>query len=87
MRVVKLSKRALKYLDAHHGRRERILEQLQKVAENPVRRDLDIKPFAVKGLYRLRVGSVRAVYEITGQEVLVGLIDDRGDVYKRSRRR
>lgn len=87
MRVVKLSKRSLKYLDAHLERREGILERLPKIAENPARRDLDIKPFEVKRIYRLRVGAARVIYEVTPREILVGLIDDRGDAYKKSRRR
>lgn len=87
MRTVKIAARAMKYLDAHHDRREGILGRLQKVAENPMRRDMDIKPFDVKNIYRLRVGSVRVVYEVTEQTIIVGLIDNRGDVYRKSRRR
>lgn len=84
---MKIAQQATKYLDAHRDRTEGILKRLQKVAEDPTRRDLDIKPFDVKNVYRLRVGSVRIVYEVTEHAILVGLIDDRGDVYKRSRRR
>jgi mRNA interferase RelE/StbE len=87
IRTVKISKRAEKYLKAHPDRREGILERLQKVSEDPNRRDLDIKPFEVKSIFRLRVGSVRVIYEVAASEILVALIDDRGDVYKKSRRR
>ena len=86
-RTVKISKRAEKYLIAHPQRRKDILERLQKIAENQNRRDLDIKPFEVKGVCRLRVGSVRVIYEPTQTEIQVALIDDRGDIYKKSRRR
>ena len=87
IRGVKISKRAGKYLRAHPERRDGILERLQKVAEDPNRLDLDIKPFEVKGIFRLRVGSARVIYEVAQSEILVALIDDRGDVYKKSRRR
>ena len=85
MRTVKISKRAEKYLKARPEQRKGILERLQKVSEDPNRRDLDIKPFDVKGIFRLRVGSVRVIYEVTETEILVAFIDDRGDVYKKSR--
>ena len=87
IRTVKISKRAEKFLKAHPDRRVGILEQFQKVSEDPNRRDLDIKPFEVKGIFRLRVGSVRVIYEVAASEILVALIDDRGDIYKKSRRR
>ena len=87
IRKVKISRRAEKYLNTHPERREGILDRLQKIAEDPNRRDLDIKPFEVKGIFRLRVASARVIYEVTQSEILVALIDDRGDVYKKSRRR
>jgi predicted Zn-ribbon and HTH transcriptional regulator len=56
-RTVKISKRAGKRLIAQPQRRKDILERLQRVAKNPKRRDLDIKPFEVRGKRYIQVNS------------------------------
>ena len=44
----------------------------------------DVKKLrGIENGYRLRVGSVRVLFEKTGEKVTVVKIDSRGDVYKR----
>ena len=54
------------------------------LAENPTRRDLDIKPLQGRDGYRLRIGQWRAVYRIERERLIILVLDlgSRGDIYK-----
>ena len=60
--------------------REAVLRQLEKLEENPERG----KPLrhTFRGLWRLRVGGLRLIYEIEGNVVKVHLLDRREKVYR-----
>jgi len=60
-----------------------ILDQMEKVAESPDRRDLDIKKLEGRNGYRLRVGDWRVIYTVGGLVLAIERIGPRGDVYKK----
>lgn len=60
----------------------RILGAIEKVAEDPERKDLDIKKLVGREGYRLRVGDWRVIYTKDGQILAVLRIAPRGNVYK-----
>jgi mRNA interferase RelE/StbE len=66
---------------------DKIIEHLQSLESNP-------RPFGAEKLkgrkeYKLRVGNYRIIYGIddTNKEVVIYLIDDRKQVYRRLKRR
>lgn len=61
----------------------KILTALEKLAENPARDDLDIKPLEGRAGYRLRVSNWRVIYGNDGLVIAVMRIAPRGDVYKK----
>lgn len=70
--------------------RQRVLEALGKLEENPERRDLDVRPLEGTGGYRLRIGDWRLLFDRQPPEdeeddevVIVQAIRPRGDAYKR----
>ncbi len=64
---------------------ERILAQLDKLAENPDRQDLNIISLTRRPSYRLRVGSYRTIYERDDsiRVVAVEKIGHRKDIYEK----
>lgn len=64
----------------------RILTAITPLGDDPWREDVDVKKLAGHdGLYRVRAGEFRVVYEVRG-DVLVILVlhlGHRGDVYRR----
>lgn len=64
---------------------ERILAQLDKLAENPDRQDLNIISLTSRPGYRLRVGNYRAIYERDDniRVVAVEKIGHRKDIYEK----
>ena len=74
------ARKALRKMQPRTARR--ILDALEKVAENPGRRDLDIRKLEGRDGYRLRVGDWRVLYTIGGLVLAVERIGPRGDVYK-----
>ena len=54
------------------------------LAENPARRDLDVKPLRGREDSRLRIGPWRAIYRIERESLIILVldIDPRGDIYK-----
>ncbi|MEU8841434.1 type II toxin-antitoxin system RelE/ParE family toxin [Streptomyces roseus] len=63
----------------------RILAALTALGDDPFREDADIKKLTgPSGLYRLRVGSYRIVYQVLDGElvVLVVKVGDRRDVHR-----
>lgn len=61
--------------------RQRILEKIDLIAENPSRTDLDIKPLKGVAASRLRVGQYRVIYTEDGIILDVIKIGPRGDIY------
>ena len=83
VRILDAASRELSQLDKQTGLR--IARRIRWLAEN-----LDtIRPIALKrdlaGLYKLRVGDYRVVYEILHNEkvIVVHLIGHRGEIYQR----
>ncbi len=60
--------------------REAVLRQLEKLVEHPERG----KPLrhTFRGLWRLRIGGLRLVYEIEGDTARVHVLDRRENVYR-----
>ena len=83
---IKFHNDALKYLQKQDkAARNRILDHLNILAENPRHPELDIKKMqGVNDRYRLRIGSFRIIYSIHDNELIVIIIKmgSRGDIYK-----
>ena len=60
----------------------RIVEALEKVAENPSRPDADVRKLQGRDGYRLRVGDWRAIFTADGVVLTVVRVAPRGDAYK-----
>lgn len=60
----------------------RILDQMEKIAENPDRRDLNINKLEGRNGYRLRIGDWRVIYTVDGLVLAVERVGPRGDIYK-----
>ena len=62
----------------------RVRAALERLRQDPFRRDLDVKPLRGRSEYRLRVGAVRVLYERddTIRVIAVLHIGSRGDIYK-----
>lgn len=63
---------------------ERVLERLQKLAEDPGRPDMDVKALQGRQGYRLRVGGMRIVFERDDkrQHITILRIAPRGRAYR-----
>ena len=83
---IKFYKEAYKNLHKQDNKtRNRILDHLSLISENPRDPELDIKKMqGVDNQFRLRIGSFRVVYSIHNNELIVIVIKlgPRGDVYK-----
>ena len=80
---ITLSKQAIKFLKEQTRKtQEKISEQIKKIpAKAP---ELDIKPYHGNNAdYRLKLGSIRVLYDDDGYIVDVIRIGYRGDVYKK----
>ena len=65
--------------------RERLMTALERISENPDRRDLDIKPLVDRRGYRLRLGRLRVLFrrDDEARSVFVELVGPRGRAYKK----
>lgn len=83
---IKFLKDALKSLQKQDAvTRNRILDHLKILSEDPRHPELDIKRMqGIENRFRLRVGSYRVVYFIIDNEliIIVVKIGSRGDIYK-----
>ncbi len=63
---------------------QRIRRQLDKLAENPDRRELDIAPLTGRTGFRLRVGDLRIIFERDDAALVIDVlrIAPRGQVYR-----
>ena len=54
------------------------------LAENPTRRDLDVKNLQGREGYRLRISQWRAIYRVEAKRLIIIVLDigSRGDIYK-----
>jgi mRNA interferase RelE/StbE len=82
---ITLGKQALKYLVRMRpadGKRVRVA--LDRLAANPDRQDMDIKPLQGRPAFRLRVGNYRVIFQRDDviRVLAVERIAPRGDVYK-----
>ncbi|EOS58458.1 MULTISPECIES: type II toxin-antitoxin system RelE family toxin [Paenibacillus] len=83
---IKFLKDAFKYLQKQDiTTRNRILDHLKILSENPRHPELDIKRMqGMENHFRLRVGSFRVIYSVIDNEliIIVVKIGSRGDIYK-----
>jgi mRNA interferase RelE/StbE len=83
---IEFSRLAIKYLESLDQKlRNRILDHLNILSEDPRKNELDIKKLqGYPGLYRLRIGSYRIIYSIHDEILIIHVvrIGSRGDVYK-----
>ena len=61
---------------------KRILAAIEKLANNPVRTDLDVKTLKERDGGRLRVGDWRVIYTQNGIVLAIEKIAPRGKAYK-----
>ena len=75
---VEYSKQAVSYLEKQNERQSaRIKAAINNLPVGDVR-----KLKGIENGYRLRIGSVRILFERNGGKVYIVKIDNRGDVYK-----
>jgi len=87
MYSLKISKKALKFLQSRSASDRKIIKQkLNLLRENPNSHELlDVKKLKHKGeYYRLRIGKMRIVYQILNEKLIILVISagNRGDIYK-----
>ncbi len=85
MYEVHYSKSLLKFLKKCDTRiYNKFLFQVDLLAENPFRNDLDVKKLKNSENYRLRIGKYRFLYEIKDQMMMIYFVnaDSRGSIYK-----
>jgi mRNA interferase RelE/StbE len=83
-----IHKKAAKFLKSRNSSTKRIIvKKLELLKENPYSHPLlDIKKLkGVENVFRLRIGTIRIIYQVEEQELLILVIsaDGRGDVYKK----
>lgn len=64
--------------------KERLLDTLEKIKENPTRYK------QVKGIpncFRLRIGNLRVVYLVKGDEIWILIVEKRKSVYREMKKR
>ena len=84
MHRIRMRNKALKTLSRMSGGdRRRVLGRLERLAENPDRRDVDVAPLRRYPGFRLRVGGWRVVFSRNdaAREINVLQIRSRGDAY------
>lgn len=85
MYQITIRKHAIKALQRMLGRDvRRVRDELDKLAQDPSRRDIDVTRLRGRPCFRLRVGGWRVIFERNeeAKEIDVLRIGPRGDVYK-----
>lgn len=75
---------AKKLKQLHPNDKKRIVEKIDKLSQNPKDASLDIKKLAnTKNSFRLRIGNLRAIFEVAEKEKIVYIwdVDYRGSIY------
>ena len=81
-----IRKQAIKTLQRMRDRdTSRVRDELDKLAQNPDRQDIDVTPLRGRPGFRLRVGTWRVIFERAEEtrKIDVLRIAPRGDVYKK----
>jgi len=83
VRILKAASRELEKLDKSAGRR--VIDRIRWLAENAGEAKLQALKGDLSGLYKLREGDYRIIYEIIRKEnvILVHSIGHRREVYQR----
>tara|TARA_A100000171_G_scaffold36327_1_gene34994 strand:- start:1071 stop:1319 length:249 start_codon:yes stop_codon:yes gene_type:complete len=82
MLEIKFKKQASKELQRIQPKiRQRIIDSIEKLAANPTRADLDLKPLVGSSYFRMRVGEYRVIYDQDGQILGIRRIAPRGSAY------
>ncbi len=84
MYKLKYSRKARKFLlRTEKNIANRIIDKIEKISEKPIIPDTK-RIEGIKGLYRIRVGNFRILYEIDYDNNLIGIvkIDSRSNIYK-----
>ncbi|MFH1807018.1 MAG: type II toxin-antitoxin system RelE/ParE family toxin [Pseudomonadota bacterium] len=82
MLEIQFKKQAIKELKRIQPKmRQRVLDAIEKLAEDPKRTDLDIKLLTGSNYLRMRVGEYRVVFSLDGVIVNIERIAPRGSVY------
>ena len=82
---IEYRREAVRYLERLSPRdRDRILNSIESLGENPDSRNLDIKRLKNRPGFRLRVGQYRVLYERFEDRlmILVVAVRPRGEAYK-----
>jgi mRNA interferase RelE/StbE len=82
---LELSKSSIKFLDkSDRVTRERIINLIHALSENPYSFPGIIKLAGYEYTYRVRIGKYRVIYQVLNEILLIFIqdIDSRGDVYK-----
>lgn len=83
--LLELSKSSKKFLDkSDRITRERIINVLHALTENPFSYPGIIKLTGFEDTYRVRAGRYRIIYHVLNEKLLIIIqnIDSRGDIYK-----
>jgi mRNA interferase RelE/StbE len=83
--LLELSKSSIKFLDkSDRITRERIINVIHALTENPYSYPGIIKLTGFEDTYRIRVGKYRLIFQVLDQKLLIFIqdIDSRGDIYK-----
>lgn len=64
--------------------RQKMENALQRLAENPDERSLDVKPLQGREGYRLRIGKWRAIFHRDDKALIILVVEagPRGGIYK-----
>ncbi|BDU51673.1 type II toxin-antitoxin system RelE family toxin [Haliovirga abyssi] len=85
---LKLSKKAVKFLNKHSNEKEKIINIFKEIMPNYEKalKKYDIKQLkgTLEETYRLRIGKYRVIYKIYNDILVVYVlaIGSRGDIYK-----
>jgi mRNA interferase RelE/StbE len=85
MYELRFARQPIRYLRRLAGRdAKRIRSALDRLAADPDRTDMDIKPLAGRPGFRVRIGDYRVIYERQDEirVLTIERIAPRGDVYK-----